>query len=98
MRRVVVTGLGVVTPLGIDLETVWSRMLEGRAGVASPRRVSDGRPPTRAVGEVPEEDVARLRVEYGDGEATTDLRTIFGVAAARRAMADAGLQAGRHPR
>ena len=97
-RRVVVTGLGVVTPLGIDLETVWSHWLLGRSGVTAPRRVSDGRPPTRAVGELADEDVARLRAEFGQGHEATDLRTIFAVAAARRAMDDAGLAAGRHLR
>ncbi|MCH8891493.1 MAG: beta-ketoacyl-[acyl-carrier-protein] synthase II, partial [Myxococcales bacterium] len=33
MRRVVVTGLGVVSPLGIGVESFWSRLLNGTSGV-----------------------------------------------------------------
>ena len=32
-RRVVVTGIGAVTPLGLDAESTWAAMLEGRSGV-----------------------------------------------------------------
>ena len=32
-RRVVITGIGVVSPIGNDLETFWSSLLAGRSGV-----------------------------------------------------------------
>ena len=35
MRRVVVTGLGMVTPLACGVETTWQRLLEGRSGASS---------------------------------------------------------------
>ena len=33
MRRIVVTGMGMVSPLGRDLESTWSALQEGRSGV-----------------------------------------------------------------
>ena len=33
MRRIVVTGLGAVTPLAADVESSWSRLLAGRSGI-----------------------------------------------------------------
>ena len=38
MRRIVVTGMGAVTPLAADVETSWSRLLAGRSGI---RRLPD---------------------------------------------------------
>ncbi len=32
-RRVVITGLGVITPIGNDLETFWKNLVEGKSGI-----------------------------------------------------------------
>ncbi len=34
-RRVVITGMGWVTPLGHDLDTVWSKLIKGESGVTA---------------------------------------------------------------
>ncbi len=52
MRRVVVTGMGMITPLGRDLETTWSALLAGKSGVG-PISLFDARTfPTRIAAEV----------------------------------------------
>ncbi|MEQ8394377.1 beta-ketoacyl-ACP synthase II [Thalassobaculum sp.] len=53
MRRVVVTGLGVVAPLGVGVEPVWKRLVQGHSGVT---RLSDAVAadlPARVAGQVP---------------------------------------------
>ncbi len=46
MRRVVVTGLGLVTPLGGDVETTWKNILAGKSGAGPDHPVST--PATRS--------------------------------------------------
>lgn len=52
MRRVVITGLGAVTPLGNDVPTLWRALLAGESGVRSIARFDAGAFPIRIAGEV----------------------------------------------
>src|SRR5262245_32044855 len=90
MRRVVVTGMGMVTPMGPDLESTWSALLAGRSGVG-PIELFDARTfPTRIAAEVKDfrlDDYlldTRRRAEHSRN-------TQFALAAAQMAMTDSGL-------
>jgi 3-oxoacyl-[acyl-carrier-protein] synthase II len=90
MRRVVVTGMGMVTPMGPDLESTWSALLAGRSGVG-PIELFDARTfPTRIAAEVKD---FRLDDYLGDSRrwAEHSRNTQFALAAARMAMTDSGL-------
>ncbi len=52
-RRVVVTGMGIACPLGLGVEHVWRRLLEGRSGIAAIRAFDPDDLPARVAGEVP---------------------------------------------
>jgi 3-oxoacyl-[acyl-carrier-protein] synthase II len=97
-ERVLLTGIGLVTPLGCDVETVWERLCAGAAGVTAPQRYAASNPPTKALGEVGATDFDRLSAEAEPDVGAADRRTVFALGAARRAMEDAGLAAGTHPR
>jgi 3-oxoacyl-[acyl-carrier-protein] synthase II len=54
-RRVVVTGLGCATPLGLGVERTWNAAIEGHSGVRTITRFDAGDYPVRFAGEVPDE-------------------------------------------
>ena len=56
-RRVVITGLGVVTPHGCDVERFWQRLVAGRSAVTAIRRFDASAFPSRMAAVVPEEEV-----------------------------------------
>ncbi|MCA8909789.1 MAG: beta-ketoacyl-ACP synthase II [Rhodospirillaceae bacterium] len=96
MRRVVVTGLGLLTPLGAGVEVNWSRLLAGRSGIGKIRGFEVEDLPSRIAGQVPgpEED-AEGGFEPTTVMAVKDQRKcdpfiLYAVAAATEALADSG--------
>ena len=92
MTRVVVTGLGAVTPLGNDLTTTWQNVIAGRSGIA-PITLFDASAYESAVaGEVkgfsPEEYLPAKEARY------MDRYVQFACAAALEALRDAGIEIG----
>jgi 3-oxoacyl-[acyl-carrier-protein] synthase II len=97
MRRVVVTGLGMVTPLACGVEHTWQRLLAAKSGVARIERFEVSDLPARIAGQIPR----------GDGSAGTynadqwmepkeqrkvDEFIVYAMCAAKQALDDAGWQ------
>ena len=94
-RRVVVTGMGWATPLGCDLETVWSRLLEGRSGVGRTTLFDASNFPTQISAEVRDFNIA----DFGEDPQRWKYQgrhTHFAVAAAKQAYQQAGLEEGSY--
>ena len=89
-RRVVVTGIGMVSPLGIGHEATWEALMAGRSGVATIRRFDATGFATRIAAEVPAFDLAA----YAPGREMKSLDRFvhLALAAAELGMRDSGLQ------
>lgn len=95
MRRVVVTGLGAVTPLGNDVETTWKALLAGQSGIDFIRGFDAGDYPVKIGAEIKNFDPSDL-VPPKELRKTARY-TQFALAAAREAVADARLDGAYEP-
>lgn len=89
LKRVVITGLGAITPLGNDVESTWTAAKEGRSGAAPITHFDASKFKTQFAcevkGFVPEEHFDRKKLRQ------LDLYAQYGVVAARQAVKDASL-------
>ena len=90
-RRVVVTGIGCVTPLGVQIDTVWSRLLAGESGVGYISRFDAGNFPTKISAEIRDWDLSDVGEDPQDWK-YQGLHTHFAIGAAKKAMADSGIE------
>ena len=91
MKRVVITGLGCIAPLGNDVETMWSGLLDGRCAVDFVRSIDTSDLPVHVGAEVkdfrPEAfGIDRAMIRHNDRYA------LYALAAASQAMRDSGLE------
>ncbi len=93
MRRVVVTGLGLVTPLGCGVEHAWRRLVRGESGIRMITRFRVDDLPAKIAGLLPDEGEGAFRAD--EVVAPKDVRKndrfiLYGIGAAREAVEDAG--------
>jgi 3-oxoacyl-[acyl-carrier-protein] synthase II len=96
-RQPVITGLGIVSPIGIGVDRFWSAALAGRSGIGTPTLFDGSKAPAecRVVGEVQDfnpldwmsPQIARIAARFSQ----------FGIAAARMARIDSGVDAAGIP-
>lgn len=91
-RRVVVTGLGCVTPVGNDVATTWQALLDGKSGGGPITRFDSSKHKLHFACEVKGFDPS-LYMDRKEAK-RSDLYTQFALAAAVQAMRDAGFEHG----
>jgi 3-oxoacyl-[acyl-carrier-protein] synthase II len=94
MRRVVITGMGIVTSLGVGLKHNWDRLLAGESGIRAIESFDVSDLPAKIAGQVPEGDGGNL-FNVDDWVSTKDQRRmdafiIYGLCAAIQAVEDSG--------
>ena len=89
-RRVVVTGLGVVSPVGNDVKTAWSNLTNGVSGLGEITHFDTTPYEHKAAGEVRDFDGTEWMEAKAVRRSTREMH--FGVAAAKQALADSGFE------
>ena len=89
-RRVVITGIGLLTPLGLDRESSWQALLAGKSGIGPISGFDASDYSSRIAGEVRGFDP--LNVMEKKDVRRTDPFTHFAVAATSEALTDAGYE------
>jgi len=89
-RRVAVTGLGVISSIGNDVDTAWSNLVEGRSGLGVITKFDPSPYPAQWAGEVHDFEAS----DWMDAKAArrSESSLHFGVAAAKQALADSGFE------
>ena len=90
MRRVVITGMGAVTPLGNDLRTTWKRLLAGESGVDRIKAFDPSPFPVQIAAEV-KDDYDPTGAAAPKELRKLDRNVLFALSAAKEAAQDAGL-------
>ena len=92
-RRVVITGTGVISPVGNDTAAFWSALKAGRCGISECPELAESRLPVRVAGVVRDFDATAWGISVKETR-RNDRFCLFAQAAAAQAMQESGLEAG----
>src|SRR5215471_13359683 len=95
MRRVVVTGIGIVSPLGVGVEHVWRKLVKGESGISSIQSFDVSDLPAKIAGQVPRGETSSGNFNPDDFVTPKDQKKmddfiVMAMAAAHEAVTDAG--------
>ncbi len=99
MRRVVVTGMGIACPLGLGVEHVWRRLINGESGITAIQAFDAKDLPCKVAGQVPNGTQADGRLDIGEWIPVKDVKKMdrfihLALVAATEAVEDSGWQPG----
>ena len=97
MRRVVVTGMGIASPLGVGVEPVWKRLVGGESGIGAIQAFDTQDLPAKVAGQVPAGTRADGRLDLAEWIPVKDLKKMdrfihLALVAAQEAVEDSGWQ------
>jgi 3-oxoacyl-[acyl-carrier-protein] synthase II len=95
MRRVVVTGMGIACPLGVGVEHVWRRLINGESGIGAIQAFDTAELPCKVAGQVPQGTKADGRLDLAEWIAVKDQKKMdrfihLALVAATEAVEDSG--------
>lgn len=96
MRRVVITGMGIVSPVGVGVDYVWKSLLDGKSGIRTTKGFDTSEIASKVSGEVPLGDYAQGGWNIDEWMDSKEARRndkfiAYAVSAAKQAMKDSGL-------
>ncbi|HQT65314.1 MAG: beta-ketoacyl-[acyl-carrier-protein] synthase II [Acidocella sp. 20-57-95] len=95
MRRVVVTGMGIASPLGLGVENVWKRLINGESGIGIITSFDTTELTAKIAGQVPNGPKSEGKLDLGEWMPVKDVKKMdrfihFGLVAASEAIEDSG--------
>ena len=92
-RRVVITGMGAITPLGLDIKTTWGNLMKAKSGIGRISLFDASTFPVKIAAEVKDFDESSIKLPKNMEAMETFISrtTKFSLVATQEAMEDAGL-------
>lgn len=94
-RRVVITGTGIISPVGLNTETFWESLINGRCGISKLEGFEDSNLPIKVAGRIKDFDPIKAGLSAPE-KRRNDLYSQFALAAAAEAMASSGIVSGEN--